>query len=135
MVLAHIVTDLGSLEKLTNYNLLIGMMVKVSTNCIIHMKLHHQPPPPMLGEFFQFFIVIQFLRHTGSPLWLLVYNNMYIMFVSCIVYVLKEVASFWGFSQLMSEVCKKHALKLYEQAWRKLFETYIETGINSCSRS
>ena len=39
----------------------------------------------------------------------------------CIVYVVKEVASFWGLGQLMVRCVIERVLKLYRPAERKLF--------------
>ena len=63
------------------------------------------------------------------------------MFVSlmqvCVVYVVKEVASFRGLGQLMGVAHNRthtQADKLHRPAGRKLLVAYILTGTNSCSR-
>ena len=56
----------------------------------------------------------------------------------CIVYVVMEVASFRGLSQLMGMArnrTRTRALQTSRKKERKLLVAYVETGTNTCSYS
>ena len=56
--------------------------------------------------------------------------NIYLLVcVTCVEYIVKDVASFQSLGQLMSIVHKRTALKLYRPAGRKLLVAYVETAV------
>ena len=51
----------------------------------------------------------------------------------CIVYIVKEAASFQGLGQLMVMAYIECMMKLYRSTGRQLPVDYVETGTNICS--